>query len=117
VTSLDQVGALLARGLDGVMLGRAAYHDPAAVLLPADRRIFGAGTDRTPDAVLASMLPYIEAHLTSGGRLHQVTRHMMGLYAGRPGARAWRRALGEAATVRNAGPETVEAAAAMVAAA
>jgi tRNA-dihydrouridine synthase A len=112
VTSLDQAVDLLSQGFDGVMIGRAAYHDPGAVLLPADRILFGApGPDRTPDEVVARMLPYIEAHLSAGGRLHQVTRHMLGLYAGRPGARAWRRFLSEAASRPGAGPETLLAAA------
>jgi tRNA-dihydrouridine synthase A len=112
VTSLDQAVDLLSQGFDGVMIGRAAYHDPGAVLLPADRVLFGApGPDRTPDEVVARMLPYIEAHLSAGGRLHQVTRHMLGLYAGRPGARAWRRFLSEAASRPGAGPETLLAAA------
>ena len=56
------------------------------------------------------MLPYIERHLSAGGRLHQITRHMLGLFAGRPGARAWRRHLSEGASGAGAGPELVEAA-------
>jgi tRNA-dihydrouridine synthase A len=56
------------------------------------------------------MLPYIEAHMSAGGRLNQVTRHMMGLFAGRPGARAWRRMLSENATKPGAGPELLLAA-------
>jgi tRNA-dihydrouridine synthase A len=97
------------------MLGRAAYHDPAGNLLPADERIFGAGPGRGPEEIIAAMLPYIEAHLAAGGRLNQITRHMLGLYTGRPGARAWRRMLSEARPT--AGPETLEAAAARVQAA
>ena len=54
------------------------------------------------------MLPYIEAHVTGGGRLHQVTRHMLGLFNGRPGARMWRRVLSEGATRPGAGPALVE---------
>jgi tRNA-dihydrouridine synthase A len=115
VTSLDQVEALLASGLDGVMVGRAAYHQPADILCAADRRMFGApGPDSTPEGAVRAMLPYIEAHLGAGGKLHQVTRHMLGLFAGRPGARAWRRTLSEGATQPGAGPELVEAALAQV---
>lgn len=55
-------------------------------------------------------MPYIEAHLAGGGKLHQVTRHMLGLFAGRPGARQWRRTLSEGAHRDGAGPELVEAA-------
>jgi len=107
VTSLDEVEAFLDGGLDGVMVGRAAYHQPADILAQADRRIFGTGSDTTPEAAVRAMLPYIEAHLTAGGRLHQITRHMLGLFAGRPGARAWRRSLSEGATQAGAAPELV----------
>jgi tRNA-dihydrouridine synthase A len=115
ITSLDEAEALLAAGLDGVMVGRAAYHQPADILCAADRRIFGApGPDSTPEGAVAAMLPYIEAHLAGGGKLNQVTRHMLGLFAGRPGARGWRRMLSEGATRPGAGPELVEAALAQV---
>jgi tRNA-dihydrouridine synthase A len=115
IASLDEAEAHLAAGLDGVMLGRAAYHDPAGSLIDADERIFGAGPGPGPEEIIAAMLPYIEAHLAAGGRLTQITRHMLGLYTGRPGARAWRRMLSEARPT--AGPETLEAAAARVQAA
>ena len=115
VTSLDEAQALLDTGLDGVMVGRAAYHQPSQILCAADRRIFGAdGPDTTPEAAAHAMLPYIEAHLSAGGRLHQVTRHMLGLFAGRAGARAWRRMLSEGATQPGAGPDLVEATLAQV---
>ncbi|WP_299376195.1 tRNA dihydrouridine(20/20a) synthase DusA [uncultured Tateyamaria sp.] len=114
VDSIDQAVDLLDAGLDGVMIGRAAYHQPADILCTADRRIFGTGRDATAEDAVAAMLPYIEAHLTEGGRLHQVTRHMLGLFAGRPGARGWRRVLSEGATRPGAGPELVEAALAQV---
>jgi tRNA-dihydrouridine synthase A len=111
VTSLDEAETLLDAGLDGVMVGRAAYHQPADILCAADRRIFGApGLDSTPEGAVRAMLPYIEAHLASGGRLHQITRHMLGLFAGRPGARGWRRTLSEGAVRPGAGPDLVEAA-------
>jgi tRNA-dihydrouridine synthase A len=96
-------------------VGRAAYHQPADILCAADRRMFGApGPDSTPEGAVRAMLPYIEAHLGAGGKLHQVTRHMLGLFAGRPGTRAWRRTLSEGATQPGAGPELVEAALAQV---
>ncbi|WP_415403483.1 tRNA dihydrouridine(20/20a) synthase DusA [Tateyamaria sp. SN3-11] len=114
VETLAQAEALLESGLDGVMIGRAAYHQPADILASADRRIFGAGVDRTAEEVVEAMLPYIEAHLTGGGRLHQITRHMLGLFAGRPGARGWRRVLSEGATKPGAGPDLVRAAFAQV---
>ena len=77
--------------LDGVMIGRAAYHTPAEVLLDVDRRIFGCGETQTAEDIVHQMLPYIAKHLAQGGRLHQITRHMLGLFQGRPGARMWRR--------------------------
>ena len=116
VDTLDQALDLLDTGLDGVMIGRAAYHQPTDILAQADRRVFGLGNDTTAEQAVAAMLPYIEAHLIAGGRLHQITRHMLGLFAGRPGARAWRRTLSEGATQPAAGPELVEAALAGIAA-
>ena len=115
VTSLEQARAHLDAGLDGVMIGRAAYHAPADILLPADRVIFAdAAPDRTPHEIARAMLPYIERRMAEGHRLHAVTRHMLGLFAGRPGARHWRRHLSEHAVRPGAGPEVVEAALSLV---
>ncbi|MFQ6548722.1 tRNA dihydrouridine(20/20a) synthase DusA [Aestuariibius sp. 2305UL40-4] len=111
VATLDQALEFLEQGLDGVMIGRAAYHAPMDVLGAVDRRVFGAGRDADVWAVIDAMKPYIAGHLTSGGRLHQVTRHMLGLFAGRPGARAWRRCLSEEATRPGAGLEVLDKAA------
>ena len=110
ITSLDQAQSLLETGLDGVMIGRAAYHDPARILGAADAWIFGAGAVTEPVSAVHTMLDYIEDHLQAGGRLHQVTRHMLGLFSGQPGARQWRRMLSEGAHVKGAGPELVLAA-------
>ncbi|MHA6323776.1 tRNA dihydrouridine(20/20a) synthase DusA [Roseivivax sp. CAU 1753] len=99
ITSLDQARGFLDAGLDGVMIGRAAYHQPWDILADADRVIFGV--DRAPiepEEAARAMLTYIDAHIAAGGKLHQVTRHMLGLFAGRPGARTWRRVLSENAT-------------------
>ncbi|SLN55502.1 tRNA-dihydrouridine synthase C [Roseisalinus antarcticus] len=115
ITTLGEVRSFLDAGLDGVMVGRAAYHDPGAILLRADAEIFGS--DRPPreaEEVVRDMLPYTERHLAAGGRLNQVTRHMLGLFAGRPGARAWRRILSEGAVRPGAGPEVIEAALAAI---
>ncbi len=98
ITSLDQAEAFLDAGLDGVMIGRSAYHNPTDILAQADRRIYGTGADTTPEDVVAQMLPYIDAHIDGGGKLNQITRHMMGLFAGRTGARVWRRTLSEQAS-------------------
>ena len=115
VASLDQARRLLDAGMDGVMIGRAAYHAPADILAGADPAIWGVGRVRDPVQAVHAMLPYVEAHLTGGGRLHQVSRHMLGLFAGRPGARAWRRALSEGACRAGAGPEVLVGALAHVA--
>ena len=110
ITSLDQVKQFLADGLDGVMIGRTAYHDPSSVLGAADPEIYGTGAARSPEEAVQAMLPYIAAHLAAGGKLHQITRHMLGLFAGRPGARGWRRALSEGAHRPGAGVDLVESA-------
>lgn len=102
VTSLDQAEAFLEGGLDGVMIGRSAYHSPTDILATADRRIFGTDADTTAEGAVEQMLSYIDAHLEGGGRLNQITRHMMGLFAGRPGARIWRRMLSENASTPGA---------------
>jgi len=107
ITTLDAAQAALDGGLDGVMIGRAAYHQPAEILCQADRRIFGVGTDTTAEGVALAMLPYIDAHVGRGGKLGQVTRHMLGLFAGRPGARIWRRVLSEGAHREGAGSALV----------
>ncbi len=114
IATLEEVGAHLARGLDGAMIGRAAYHQPADVLAEADPCIFGTGATSDPVDVVRQMLPYIEAEMTKGARLHQITRHMLGLFAGRPGARQWRRHLSEGASRKGAGPALVEEALGLV---
>ena len=107
VATLDQAKALLDQGLDGVMIGRAAYHDPAATLIGADA-LWGDSFAPDAHAAVDAMRPYIEAHLTAGGRLHQITRHMLGLFAGQPGARGWRRVLSEGASRDGAGLDLID---------
>jgi tRNA-dihydrouridine synthase A len=81
--------------VDGVMLGRAAYHNPW-LLAAVDARSFGASArPRTRTEVVDAMVPYAERHVAAGGSLRQVTRHMLGLFHGQPGARTWRRALSD----------------------
>ncbi len=108
ITGIAQAQALLEAGLDGVMVGRAAYHDPASILPQVDAAFFGGAPGPAAEEVVRRMLPYIARHLDEGGRLNQVTRHMLGLFAGRPGARAWRRILSERAHRPGAGTEVVE---------
>ncbi len=77
--------------VDAAMIGRAAYDDPY-LLAPADREVFGEpGEPPTRRQVLESLMPYAEALVARGEPLQRLTRHLLGLYAGRPGARAWRR--------------------------
>ncbi len=115
LVSRAQVPGLLGQGLDGAMFGRAAYHDPAAVLLGADSALWGAADPvATREEAALAMRPYIAGHLQGGGRLHQVTRHMLGLFAGCPGARTWRRLLSEAGGRPGAGLADYDAALAAV---
>ncbi|WHZ33662.1 tRNA dihydrouridine(20/20a) synthase DusA [Sagittula sp. MA-2] len=117
IGSLEQARGFLDAGLDGVMVGRAAYHQPWDILGEADALIWGEPQGpRGREDVVRDMLPYIERHLTEGGRLHQVTRHMLGLFAGCPGARRWRQVLSTETTRDGAGPEVVERALSEVAA-
>ena len=89
----------------GVMLGRAAYHDPM-LLSEVDHRFFGEpmrAIDLTQ--VMTAMAAYAENELKKGARLNQITRHMLGLANGRPGARTFRQILSVDAARRGAGPE------------
>ncbi|MRX49401.1 tRNA dihydrouridine(20/20a) synthase DusA [Paracoccus sp. S-4012] len=95
IASLDAVEAHL-RVMDGVMVGRAAYHQPWDILGAADRLWGEEPPFAEPRHAALAMRPRIAAHLATGGRLHQITRHMLGLFHGRPGARAWKRILSEA---------------------
>ncbi|SNR44156.1 tRNA dihydrouridine(20/20a) synthase DusA [Paracoccus sediminis] len=96
IPSLDAVRGHL-RVLDGAMVGRAAYHQPWNILGGADRLWGDAPPFDRPDQVAQAMRPAIVAHLAAGGRLHQITRHMLGLFHGMPGARDWKRTLSEGA--------------------
>jgi tRNA-dihydrouridine synthase A len=94
--------------VDGVMLGRAAYHNPA-MLADVDGLLGGNGAPPV-DLVAAAerMVPYAEAHCVNGGRLAAVTRHMIGLFQSRPGARQWRRILTVEGSRPGAGPEVIK---------
>jgi len=87
--------------VDGVMIGRAAYHNPW-LLAEAEQALFGTPVPPSRRAVVEALVPYIEAHLAAGGRLHDVTRHLLGLANGRAGARRFRRHLSEHAHRRGA---------------
>ncbi|MFO1372642.1 MAG: tRNA dihydrouridine(20/20a) synthase DusA [Candidatus Competibacteraceae bacterium] len=106
---LDQVAEQLTQ-VDGVMIGRAAYQTPY-LLAGVDRRFFNA-TLPPPNRhqVIRAFLPYVETQLQRGTPLHSITRHLLGLFQGLPGARAWRRYLSEQAPQRGAGVEVLTAA-------
>jgi tRNA-dihydrouridine synthase A len=97
----------LAAGLDGVMLGRAAYQRPA--LLAELERALMDPSFRVPEPwqIIERIMPYVRAQVRDGVRLHSIARHMHGLMAGREGSRAWRRFLSEAAAPPGAPPETL----------
>lgn len=100
--------------LDGVMVGREAYQNPE-ILLRVDPLLFGAAAP-APDAfaMLEALEPHIAAHLERGGRLHAFTRHLVGLFPGRPGARLFRRHLAEHCVQPGAGLADLRAAIAHV---
>ena len=100
--------------VDGVMLGREPYHNPY-LLAQVDKAVFDEQQGIVkPHDILESYLPYMEAQLSQGVRLHQMTRHVMGLFHGMPNARLWRRKLSEEACKKNAGLSLVIEAAALV---
>ncbi|MDR3430325.1 MAG: tRNA dihydrouridine(20/20a) synthase DusA [Rouxiella aceris] len=100
--------------MDGVMVGREAYQNPA-MLLDVDSQLFGAqATPLTGPEVIRALYPYIETELAKGTYLGHITRHILGLFQGIPGARQWRRHLSENAHKPGAGVEVVEQALMMV---
>ena len=103
LTSVDAVADALEH-MDGVMIGRQAYHDPWFLAVLEERFL---SRETVPDrvAIVEQMLPYVREQLAAGERLNRITRHMLGLFAGQPGARAWRRHLSERAHRPDAGPE------------
>jgi tRNA-dihydrouridine synthase A len=111
-TAAEAVGHL--RHVDGVMFGRAAYQEPA--MLAGLDEILGASSAEPVDFadVVETMAGYAERHIARGGRLANVTRHMVGLFHGLPGARRYRQILSTEATRAGAGPEVLRAAFAAV---
>ncbi len=101
ITNLDAAAAQLER-VDGVMIGREAYHNPW-LLADVDRRFHG---DETPPPerrqIIQRLLPFIESELASGVPLQRISRHILGLFQGQPGARRWRRHLSENSHKKNA---------------
>jgi tRNA-dihydrouridine synthase A len=89
IASADEVDSHLAR-VDGVMLGRAAYHDPW-LLAALQRRLFGSGGVDSRETAVEAMSAYLARAVARGVPVKHVTRHVLGLFQGQPGARAWRR--------------------------
>jgi len=116
LADLDAVEAALARGLDGGMIGRAAYQTPW-LLADADHRLFGAApSDLDRADVIEAMVDYAaRMRRDHGTPVKSIARHMLGLFQGLPGARAWRRHLSETMPDPDAGPEILRDAAAWVA--
>jgi tRNA-dihydrouridine synthase A len=97
-------------GVDGVMLGRAAYHRPALLAELEHALIDPNWKIPQPEEIIEHVVAYAKVCARRGIRLHSITRHMNGLMAGREGARAWRRFLSEVAASPKAVPETLYAA-------
>jgi tRNA-dihydrouridine synthase A len=113
VADLDQAQQHLIR-LDGIMMGRAAYQEPSRLLM-VDPLMFGEPAPfATAKAAAQALIPYIERELARGTRLNAITRHLLGLFRGVPGARAFRRRLASEAAEPEAGVVTLRAALAQV---
>ncbi len=105
ITTVEQVQAHL-KQVDGVMLGRAAYHDPY-VLAQVEAALYGEALPER-ETVIRHLRPYIEAELARGTALKHITRHLLGLFQGEPGARSFRRVLSEGAHQPGAGWGLIE---------
>ena len=106
IASLDEARAHLEH-VDGVMLGRVAYHTPA-ILGVADRQLFGEGAVVTAAEAVERYRPYVARELARGTHLAAMTRHMLGLFHGAPGARTWRRILTVEGVKPGAGLEVID---------
>jgi tRNA-dihydrouridine synthase A len=107
LSDAGEIATHLAAGLDGVMLGRVAYHRPALLAELEQRLLNPAWAVPEPWQIIERVVPYAKACAQRGMRLHSITRHMHGVMAGREGARTWRRFLSEVAARPDASPETL----------
>ncbi|OEE07401.1 tRNA dihydrouridine(20/20a) synthase DusA [Vibrio cyclitrophicus ZF264] len=113
VTTLEQTKEHL-QHLDGVMIGREAYHSPF-ILAEVDQQIFGLDTPiKKRSQVVEEMYPYIERELSNGASLGHISRHMLGLFQSMPGARQWRRYISENAHKKGVGIEVMQTALAKI---
>lgn len=107
ITQLEECAAHLQQ-VDGVMLGRTAYHDPY-LLAEVDQQFFGnQSTVKSREQVLLDFLPYVEEQLSRGVALNHITRHLLGLFQGVPGAKVFRRHISQHAHRAGAGIEVLE---------
>lgn len=106
ITSIEQTEQLL-QTVDGVMIGREAYHNPY-LLAAVDAIIYrDDNLAKTRQEVVLALIPYIQQQLSAGVRLHSITRHILGLFHSVPGARAWRRHLSVYAPIVSANENVV----------
>ena len=105
IQSLQEAKVHLDNGLDGIMIGRAAYQKPGEILIDVDNYIFNDKIQTSEKDVVRRMVPYIESQYKNGNKVSKITRHMLGLFSGQPGAKGWRKILSENA--HSAGPEVV----------
>ena len=106
IRSIDESQHHLCK-VDGAMIGREAYNNPY-MLATADQQIFEcelAPLSRTE--IIENLIPYIEQHLASGGKLQHITRHILGLFHAQPNGKLWRRHLSESVTKKNADIQVV----------
>ena len=106
ITTIEQIEAQLPH-VDGVMLGRAAYHNPW-LLAKIQSNYFNNKHNFTRAEIIQQFLPYVRTQLDSGVKLNALTRHILGLFQGMPGANKWRRYISENAHRANAGAEVIE---------
>jgi tRNA-dihydrouridine synthase A len=105
LASLKQVDTVLER-VDGAMIGRQAYHQPY-FLAELEHHINATWVMPSREEIVEKMVPYIDRQVAGGTSLNSITRHMLGLFAGQPGARAWRRYISEHAHRDGAGSEVL----------
>ena len=105
IQSLQEAKVHLDNGIDGIMIGRAAYQKPGEILIDVDNYIFNENIQKSEKDVVKRMVPYIESQYKNGNKVSKITRHMLGLFSGQPGAKGWRKILSENA--HSAGPEVV----------
>ena len=105
IQSLQEAKVHLDNGIDGIMIGRAAYQKPGEILIDVDNYIFNEKIQKSEKDVVKRMVPYIESQYKNGNKVSKITRHMLGLFSGQPGAKGWRKILSENA--HSAGPGVV----------